>query len=128
MLRSRAWMSLGLLLLLLVSVPRPAAAQGAGSTARTVDARQLLAIAKGGLTAVATAAQGPLNPAAARTRPFWTAVDAMGHSLDAVQAAFLARDPAFFGALSTGSRSLAELKAVWAHVGVDSPPVVSGLA
>jgi hypothetical protein len=130
MLRSRAWMSLGLLLLLLGwGVPRPAAAQGAGSTGRTVDARQLLAIARGGLTAVATAAgpQRSLASGLAKNRPFWTAVDAMGRSLDAVQAAFLARDPAFFSILSTGSRNLAELKAVWAHLGVDSPSVVSGL-
>src|SRR5262249_52791443 len=115
MLRSRARISLGLLLLAW-AVPRPAAAQAA----RTVDARQLLAIARGSLATVAGAAQGALDPTAAKNRPFWAAVDAMGRSLDAVEAAFLARDPAFFGALSTGSRNLAELKAVWAHQGVDA--------
>jgi hypothetical protein len=124
MLRSRASRSLGLLCLLFAFGPWSAAAQGAGSAARTVDARQLLAIARGGLTAAATAAAAT---AVAKNRPFLAAVDAMGRSLDAVLAAFLARDPAFFGALSTGSRNLAELKAVWAHAGVRSPAVVSGL-
>src|SRR5436853_66762 len=127
MLRSRARMNLGLMLLFFAwSVPRPAAAQAA----RTVVARQLLAIARGGLTAAASAAEGPLDPGATKNRPFWAAVDAMGRALDAVASTFLAKDPAFFGALSAGSRSLAELKAVWAHATppvVDSPAITSGL-
>ena len=124
MLRSRASRSLGLLCLLFAFGPLRVAAQATGSAGRTIDARQLLAIAKGGLTAAASAA---ISTAAAKNRPFLAAVDAMGHSLDAVEAAFLAKDPAFFGALSTGSRNLAELKAVWAHAGLNLPAVVSGL-
>jgi hypothetical protein len=103
----------------------PVRAQAA--PARTVGARQLLAIAKGGLTTAAQAANGPLDPAQARNRPFWNAVDAMGRSLDAVETAFVAKSPSFFDTLGGGSRALAELKAVWSHAGVDDPAVRSGL-
>ena len=120
MLRLRSRACLGLVLLL--AARGPVGAQGAA--ARTVDARQLLGIAKGALTAAAQAAQAantPLNPGQARNRPFWNAIDAMGRSLDAVEAAFVAKAPSFFDTLGAGSRALAELKAVWSHAGVDDP-------
>jgi hypothetical protein len=134
MLSLRARRSLGLLVPLLgwaaafLAPSAPAAAQGA--VGHTVDARQLLAIARGGLTAAAGAAQGPLAPGAAKNHPFWAAVDAMGHALDTVEAALLARDPAFFADLGAGSRTLAELRAVWAHAGPAGPAgsaITSGL-
>jgi hypothetical protein len=124
MLRLRSQVSLGLLVLFLAA-HGPVRAQAA--PVRTVGARQLVAIAKGGLTAAAQAANGPLDPGQARNRPFWNAVDAMGRSLDAVETALAARSPSFFDTLGGGSRALAELKAVWSHAGVDDPAVRSGL-
>jgi hypothetical protein len=125
MLRLRFRASLGLLVLLLAAVPSWAA----GTAVQTVDARQLLAIARSGLTAAATAAgaAGPLAPGRVESRPFWSAIDGMGRSLDTVATTFTARSPAFFDALGAGNRALAELKAVWSHAGVDAPGVRSGL-
>jgi hypothetical protein len=116
---TRATLVVGLLLAV-CSGPRPLAAQG--PAARTVDARQLLALAQGGLAAAVQAARGPLAPEAARNRPFWVAVDGMERALGAVTAAFTSRSPSFFDALSAGSRALAELKAVGAHA---TPPAAS---
>ena len=129
MLRLRLRASLGLLALLLAAVPSWAD----GAAVQTVDARQLLAIARSGLTAAATAAsaagatRGPLAPGRVESRPFWAAIDGMGRSLDAVATTFTARSPAFFDALGAGNRALAELNAVWSHAGVDVPGVRSGL-
>ncbi len=126
MLRLRFRASLGLLVLLLTACPSWAA----GTAVQTVDARQLLAVARSGLTAAATAAgatSSPLAPGRVESRPFWSAIDGMGRSLDVVATTFTARSPAFFDALGAGNRALAELKAVWSHAGVDAPGVRSGL-
>jgi hypothetical protein len=135
MLRLHFRASLGLLALIVAAGAASAAgaplrAQGPAATAAappTVDARQLLAIARGGLTAAAQAATGPLAPGQPAGRALWPAIDAMGHSLDAVASAAAARSPTFFATLSAGSRTLAELKAVWSHTGVANPRLLSGL-
>ncbi|HEV7515590.1 MAG TPA: hypothetical protein VGR07_04755 [Thermoanaerobaculia bacterium] len=124
MLRLRSRASLGLLVLFLAAC---GAAWAQGPAVRTVSVRQLLGSARGALTAAAQAANGPLSPGQAKNRPFWNAVDAMGRSLGAVETAFAARSPTFFDTLGAGSRTLAELKAVWSHAGVDAPAVRSGL-
>jgi hypothetical protein len=105
----------------------PASAVAQGAPVQTIGARQLLAIARGGLSSAAEAAKAPLNPTEKRHRPFWAGVDAMGRSLDAVQGAFLSRSPVFFDTLEAGSRALSALETVWSHAGVDDPGVRSGL-
>src|SRR5436305_13930614 len=102
MFRLRSQVSLGLLVLLLAA-HGPVRAQGA--PVQTVGARQLLAIAKGGLSAAARAANGPLDPAQARNRPLWNAVDTTGRPLDAVETAFAAKSPSYFDTLSGGGRA-----------------------
>jgi hypothetical protein len=134
MLRLRSRAALGLLALILIAgiagiagVPAWAQGPAAPTSAPTVDLRQLLAIARGGLTAAAQAATGPLAPGRPAASALWTAIDAMGHALDTVGTTFAAKSPAFFDALGAGSRALAELKAVWSQAGVVNPGVLAGI-
>jgi hypothetical protein len=127
-LRSRASLELFALILIAGIAGVPAWAQGAAPTAApTLDLRQLLAIARGGLTAAAQAATGPLAAGRPAGSALWTAIDGMGHALDTVGTTFAAKSPAFFAALGDGSRALAELKAVWSQAGVVSPGGLAGI-
>ncbi|HTQ79649.1 MAG TPA: hypothetical protein VMM92_06610 [Thermoanaerobaculia bacterium] len=89
------------------------------AAAATVDARQLLTLAKNGLSATSRAAALALDRAQAKNRPFWSALDGMSRALDTVETDYLSKSPSFFDALGAGSRALATLETFWADTGVD---------
>lgn len=113
-------------LLLGASLARPAAAVRSSSEVRQVDARQLMRMVESAYEDLMRASQltgGRLDPKAARNRPFWSALDRMGRSVEEVGTALRARDPRFFQALERGSVALGELRVIRARSGATAPEV-----
>ncbi|HYO16332.1 MAG TPA: hypothetical protein VE685_24295 [Thermoanaerobaculia bacterium] len=118
-------------LLLGAGLARPAAAVRSSSETRQVNARQLMRMVESAYDNLMRASQWAgdrLDPKAARNRPFRSALDRMGRSVEEVGTALRARDPRFFQSLERGSVVLGELRVIRARSGVTAPEVDRGLA
>lgn len=117
-------------LLLGAGLAGPAAAVRTSSEARQVNARQLMRMVESSYDDLMRASQWAgerLDPKTARNRPFWSALDRMGRSIEEVGTALRARDPRFFQSLERGSVALGELRVVRARSGATAPEVDRGL-
>lgn len=117
-------------LLLGVGLARPAAAVRSSSEVRQVNARQLMRMVESACDDLMRASQWAgerLDPKATRNRPFWSALDRMGRSVEEVGTALRARDPRFFQSLERGSVALGELRVIRARSAATAPEVDRGL-
>jgi hypothetical protein len=117
-------------LLLGAGLARPAAAVRSSSEVRQVNARQLMRMVESAYDDLMRASQWAgerLDPKVAWNRPFWSALDRMGRSVEEVGTALRARDPRFFQSLERGSVALGELRVIRARSGAIAPEVDRGL-
>jgi hypothetical protein len=118
--------------LLAASVARPGVAVRTPSETRQVNARQLMRMVEAAYEDLMRAAQlsggGRLDGRVARNRPFWSALDRLGRSVEEVGTALRARDARFFQALERGSVVLGELRVLRARSGASAPEVDRGLS